>query len=194
MRSLDQRDSLAPVGRPALGIGPVTKLRSQFRGDCVIMLWGRIGLRQVCRPKTRGCLPYPYLSTVISPMKKRPTTVLATVWLLLACAGDTTPPKVVSTVPANGDQSVDPSLSTLSVTFDEAMTDGNWSWAYTTKETFPEMTGPPRYEDGYTKNVLPVRLEPNKEYEVWLNSSKFKNFKDKAGNPLAPYKLVFKTR
>ena len=130
---------------------------------------------------------------MISQMKKRPIIVVAVVWLLLSCA-DTTPPRVVSTVPANGDQSVDPSLSTLSVTFDEPMMDGNWSWAYTTKETFPEMTGQPKYEDEYTKNVLPVRLEPNKEYEVWLNSSKFKNFKDKAGNPLAPYKLVFKTK
>ena len=120
--------------------------------------------------------------------------VLAAVWLLLSCAADTTPPEVVTTVPANNDQSVDPSLSALSVTFDEPMKDGNWSWAYTTKETFPEMTGQPHYEEGYMKNVLPVRLEPNKAYEVWLNSSKFKNFKDKAGNPLAPYKLVFRTR
>ena len=90
-------------------------------------------------------------------MKKRPTIVLAAVWLLLSCAADTTPPKVVAAVPANGDQSVDPSLSTLSVTFDEPMMDDNWSWAYTTKETFPEMTGQPKYEDGYTKNVLPVK-------------------------------------
>ena len=114
--------------------------------------------------------------------------------VVLSCTTDNIPPKVISTVPANGDQSVDPSLSTLSVTFSEPMKDGNWSWAYTTKETFPETTGQPRYEDNHTKNVLPVRLEPNKEYEIWINSSRFRNFRDKAGNPSESYKLVFRTR
>ncbi len=113
--------------------------------------------------------------------------------VVLSCTTDNVPPKVISTVPANGDQSVDPSLSTLSVTFSEPMMDGNWSWAYTTKETFPETTGQPIYEDNHTKNVLPVRLAPNKEYEIWINSRRFHNFKDKAGNPSEPYKLVFKT-
>ena len=121
-------------------------------------------------------------------------TVLFVVLALISCTTDGTPPKVVSTVPANGDQSVDPSLMTMSVTFNEPMMDGNWSWAYTTKDTFPEMTGQPTYEENNTKNQLPVRLEPNKEYEVWINSQKFKNFKDKSGNPSEPYKLVFKTK
>ena len=125
---------------------------------------------------------------------KKMLLVLAVVMAHSACSTDTTPPTVVSTVPANGDQAVDSSLTMLSVTFSESMVDGNWSWAYTTEETFPETTGEPRYEENYTKNVLPVRLEPNTTYEVWINSSSFMNFKDKAGNPLEPYKLVFKTR
>ena len=120
--------------------------------------------------------------------------VFAVALILLSCTGDTIPPRVVSTVPANGDRSVDPTLSEMSVTFSEPMMDENWSWAYTTKETFPETTGQPRYVDNFTKNVVTVRLEPNKEYEVWINSAKHKNFKDKAGNPSEPYKLLFKTK
>ncbi len=127
-------------------------------------------------------------------MKKQLILVCAAASVFLCCAADDVPPKVVGTVPANGDRSVDPSLSAMSVTFNEPMRDGNWSWAYTTKETFPETTGQPRYEDNYTRNVLPVRLEPNKEYEVWINSAKFTGFKDQAGNSSRPYKLVFKTK
>ena len=74
------------------------------------------------------------------------------------------------------------------------MMDQNWSWAYTNENEFPEMTGEPFYTDSYTKNVLPVKLEPNKEYVIWLNSAKFKNFKDKSGNHLVPFRFTFKTR
>lgn len=127
-------------------------------------------------------------------MKKNLILAFFAVSTFLSGTTDSTPPKVISTNPANGDQTVDPSLSTLSVTFSEPMMDGNWSWAYTKKESFPEVTGQPRYEDNHTRNVLPVKLEPNKEYEIWINSRRFKNFKDKAGNPSEPYRLVFKTR
>ena len=41
---------------------------------------------------------------------------------------------------------------------------------------------------------MPVKLEPNKEYEIWINSEKFKNFKDQAGNSSSPFRLVFKTK
>ncbi len=126
-------------------------------------------------------------------MKNQLLTIVFVVSLLFSCTSDNIPPKVISTVPLNGDMTVNPSLSTLTVTFSEPMIDGNWSWAYTTKETFPETTGDPKYEDNFTKNVLPVKLRPNKKYEVWINSNKFMNFKDKAGNPSEPYKLVFKT-
>jgi hypothetical protein len=56
------------------------------------------------------------------------------------------------------------------------------------------MNGDPYFTDNFTRNILPVKLESNKKYEIWINSEKFKNFKDKAGNPSTPYKFVFKTR
>ena len=114
---------------------------------------------------------------------------------LVSCTkSDSTPPTVIDTFPVTGSTDVDPTLKEISVTFSEPMMDGSWSWAYTKKELFPEMSGQPYYKPGLTKNVLPVKLEPNKEYEIWINSQKFKNFKDQAGNAATPFRLVFKTK
>ena len=113
----------------------------------------------------------------------------------VSCAQtDSKAPNVIDTFPVTGSTEVDPAITEISVTFDEPMTDGNWSWAYTNKDSFPEMSGQPYYMPGLTKNVLPVKLEPSKEYEIWINSEKFKNFKDQAGNPAIPFRFVFKTK
>lgn len=123
-------------------------------------------------------------------------SILLLVSLLAACsAQDTQPPRVVSTFPENGSQNVDPSLTELTVRFDEEMKDQNWSWVYEEESTFPTVTGQASYSEQYTKNVLPVKLEPNKEYVVWINStdSRFQNFQDKAGNPAAAFKVTFRT-
>lgn len=113
----------------------------------------------------------------------------------LACAEkDEKPPRVVSTVPENGSQDVDPSLGEMSVTFDEEMIDGNWSWAYEDKNTFPQIVGQAYYDETNKINKLPVKLEPNKEYAIWVNHADYKNFKDKAGNSAIPYRFTFKTR
>lgn len=122
-------------------------------------------------------------------------TIVAMVLSSVSCAEtDSIPPSVVETFPTTGSADVDPALTEISVTFSEPMTDGNWSWAYTNKDKFPEMAGQPYYMPGLTKNILPVKLEPNQEYEIWINSQKFKNFKDLAENPATPFRLVFKTK
>ena len=113
----------------------------------------------------------------------------------ISCTGnDSKAPTVIATFPPNGSTDVDPLVNEISVTFDEEMMDGNWSWAYTNIDQFPEMTDQPYYTEKFTKNILPVKLESNKEYEIWINSEKFKNFKDKAGNPAIPFLWVFKTK
>ncbi|OVE81607.1 hypothetical protein BVY03_03125 [bacterium K02(2017)] len=120
---------------------------------------------------------------------------MLTVLNLTACIeNDTQPPQVIQTTPKNGSTDVDPSLTKISVTFNESMKDGNWSWAYTTKNQFPEMTGQPTYSNNFTKNTLPVKLEANKTYEIWINSQTQTNFKDQAGNTAIPFKWVFKTK
>ncbi len=71
------------------------------------------------------------------------------------------------------------------------MLDKTWSWCYKDKDKFPQTTGQPYYTENSTKNVLPVRLVPNKEYIIWINTESFKNFKDKAGNPAEPYNICW---
>ena len=104
------------------------------------------------------------------------------------------PPGPVKTVPQAGDVAVDPSITEIRVTFSKPMKDKSWSWSQISDETFPRVTGKPHYlKDGKTC-VLPVKLEPGKAYVLWLNSQKFRNFKDKDGQPAVPYLLVFETK
>jgi len=102
-------------------------------------------------------------------------------------------PRVVATHPKSGATDVDPSLSKITATFNKPMLDKIWSWSYEHEDTFPQIAGEPSYTDNGRTCVLPVRLKPGTQYVIWLNTVKFKNFKDKRGNPAEPYKLTFST-
>ena len=105
----------------------------------------------------------------------------------------TAPPVVVKTVPEAGDMKVDPATTEIQVTFSKKMQNGSWSWSSVSEETTPQTTGKPHYlADGKTC-VLPVTLEPGKTYGFWLNSQKFRGFKDAKGQPAIPYLLIFET-
>jgi hypothetical protein len=103
-------------------------------------------------------------------------------------------PKVIATNPKNGATDIDPSLLKITVTFSKPMRDQSWSWSYEDKDSFPQTVGQPFYTDNGTTCVLPVKLEPSKRYVIWINTARFKNFKDRSGNAVEPYKLVFSTR
>ncbi len=107
---------------------------------------------------------------------------------------DTLSPVVVETVPQSGDTKVDPSITEIRVTFSKEMMDGSWSWTQISDESFPEITGKPRYSSDKRTCVLPVKLLPGKTYATWLNSEKFGNFKDAQGSSAVPYLLIFETR
>lgn len=105
----------------------------------------------------------------------------------------TAPPVAVRTVPVAGATDVDASLTELQVTYSKPMQDGSWSWSTWGEENYPETTGKPRYlADGRTC-VLPVKLQPDKFYAIWLNSEKFGNFRDADGRSAVPYLLSFRT-
>lgn len=106
---------------------------------------------------------------------------------------DTQAPTVVDTFPANGSENVDPDLSEISVSFSEAMRDRSWSWAYEHRDSFPRITANPSYDEARITNTLPVDLESNQRYEIWLNSEQYQGFQDQAGNPLHPYRWIFST-
>jgi RNA polymerase sigma-70 factor (ECF subfamily) len=104
------------------------------------------------------------------------------------------PPVVVKTVPEAGVDTVDPKLAEIKVTFSKEMADGSWSWSTASKESFPKLNGKPKYLADKRTCVLPVALEPDTTYAIWLNSEKFGNFKDTDGRSAVPYLLVFKTK
>ena len=106
---------------------------------------------------------------------------------------ESVPPVVVSSVPAAGTAEVDPKTTEIKVTFSKNMKDGTWSWSTLSKESFPEVDGKPKYLDDERTCVLPVKLEPEKTYAIWVNSNKFQNFKDSNGIASVPYLLVFRT-
>lgn len=106
---------------------------------------------------------------------------------------ESVPPVVVNCVPAAGTADVDPKTTEINVTFSKNMKDGTWSWSTLSKESFPEVDGKPRYLDDERTCVLPVKLEPEKTYAIWINSNKFQNFKDSNGISSVPYLLVFRT-
>lgn len=103
-------------------------------------------------------------------------------------------PKVIATQPMNGTTDVDPALTMIKVTFSKTMMDKSWSWSYEDKGSFPQTAGQPYYTDNGKTCVLPVKLEPGKQYVIWINTARFGNFKDRGGNPAEPYKLTFTTR
>jgi len=104
------------------------------------------------------------------------------------------PPVVVKTIPVAGNDEVAASVTEIKVTFSKNMADGSWSWSTLSKDSFPKINGKPKYLDDNRTCVLPVQLEPGKTYAIWINSDKFRNFKDADGLSAVPYLLVFKTR
>jgi RNA polymerase sigma-70 factor (ECF subfamily) len=106
------------------------------------------------------------------------------------------PASVIKTVPQSGDTNVDPSLKEVRVTFSKDMiTKRSWSFSQISNDSFPKI--PEGQKIHYIDNrtcVLPVELEPGKTYVTWLNSGKFKGFRDTDNHPSVPYLLVFTTR
>jgi hypothetical protein len=106
-----------------------------------------------------------------------------------ASAQDT--PKVVSTSPSQGAK-VPPSLSELKVSYDHRMA-ASWSFATGGEKAFPELWGNPSLSDDHITITLPIRLEPNRTYVVWLNTDRYRNFKSEDGAAAEPYRLTFST-
>lgn len=106
------------------------------------------------------------------------------------------PPSVIETVPQSGDMRVDPSLKEIRVTFSkDMMTDRMWSWVMNSKETFPEIDAERiHYLKDNRTCVLPVKLEPNRTYVIWINSQKLNAFRDQGNRAAIPYLLVFETK
>lgn len=102
-------------------------------------------------------------------------------------------PKILSMVPENGAQDVDPNLKLIKITFDHAMRDQSWS-VVTTAGNFPAIVGQVGYDAKRLTFSIPVKLKPDTLYEFSLNSEEFQAFRSEEGVPLIPILVRFKTR
>ena len=104
------------------------------------------------------------------------------------------PPVVVETFPVSGADDVPPGETEIRVRFSKSMTAGSWSWSAAWENSSPELIGQPHYESDSRTCVVKAKLEPGRTYALWLNTEKFQNFTDKAGQPAVPYLLIFQTK
>ena len=105
------------------------------------------------------------------------------------------PPRIVKTSPAVGATEVDPAASEITVTFDQDMNTGGWSWTGG-GEVYPKIPEGKRpfYRDSRTC-VLPVALEAGRYYRVGINSgTQFSNFRSASGTPTETTAIYFSTR
>ncbi len=103
-------------------------------------------------------------------------------------------PSVVRTEPPAGDTTVDPIMTVeIKVTFSKEMMDGSWSWCKADEGEFPALIGKPKYLPDKKTCVINVKLKPGTTYAIWVNTGRFRNFKDKNGRAAVPYLLVFET-
>ena len=105
-------------------------------------------------------------------------------------AGEQVAPTVVHTDPASGARFVDADTSELRVTFDQPM-DAGYSFVGG-GPAFPEVTGQPEWITA-TTIVLPVKLEPDRQYRLSINSDRHRNFRGINGLSAVPYPLSFRT-
>lgn len=106
----------------------------------------------------------------------------------------TAKPQIIGLIPRNGATDVDPNLTELRVTFNVAM-GGGCSWTGGGPD-FPKIPEGKQvyWTDDHKTCVLPVELQPGKDYRLGLNSPSHKNFQSTGGVPLDPVSYTFRTK
>jgi len=102
-------------------------------------------------------------------------------------------PKIISIVPADGDQNVDPELKAIRVVFDRPMKDKSWALVGG-GPNFPDLPSPCAYDANRTTWTCPIKLKPDWNYTFMLNARpKFMGFRSREGVSLEPVTVSFKT-
>lgn len=127
---------------------------------------------------------------------------LAAMTMGLACGGEPPPievksapadaPRAIAFEPPLGAVDVDPARTTLAVTFDRAMDPEGWAWVVENAATAPEV-GESSWDPEFRTNTVQVKLEPGRNYVVWVNSSQHAYFRDRAGQAAVPTRWTFST-
>jgi hypothetical protein len=106
------------------------------------------------------------------------------------------PPRVVAVSPAEDALNVDPTLTEISVTFDQPMADGSWSWMLLQAcGLYPGQRGgpTPHYDAERKTCTLPVKLEAGKVYAVGINSFRHNGFRSATGKVAVNHGWAFAT-
>jgi DNA-binding CsgD family transcriptional regulator len=101
-------------------------------------------------------------------------------------------PRVVATSPRPG-AVIAPGPFTLSVTFDQPMRAGSYSFVQKAAETYPQCPGRPVLSRDRRTYALQCIAFPGRRYEIWFNSGRWMNFKTLAGVPAQPFQLLFRS-
>ncbi len=103
-------------------------------------------------------------------------------------------PRVVKATPDNGQNDVDPAkVKELRIEFDQPMQTGGRS-VVGGGDTFPNLIGKPRWENGNKTFIWPIKLEADHDYWLSINNESFTNFRGKNGESAEPYPIQFHTR
>jgi hypothetical protein len=125
-----------------------------------------------------------------------PADATAIIFTTIGAAADLSkpadPPAIVSTSPTVGATEVDPSLSAITVTFDQDMQDG-MSWTGGGPEFPPAREGQNAHWLDKRTCVLPVKIEAAHYYRVGINSKSYLNFASARGVAAPPSAIFFTT-
>jgi hypothetical protein len=110
-----------------------------------------------------------------------------------AAPAPTAPPRVVATNPSRG-ATIPPGPFVLTVTFDQPMTDGSYSYTRTSSETYPDCAAQPALSHDARTFTLRCTAAPGRQYEIWFNQLPYMNFRGLNGVSSQPYQLLFHTR
>ena len=120
-------------------------------------------------------------------------TTIGLMAILGTHASDAGAPTVVRTnPPANA--VVAPGPFTLSVTFDQPMAEGSFSFVQKSSETFPNCAFPAVLSSDKRTFTVRCMAEPGRSYEIWFNSPPYMNFKAVNGTPAQPHQLLFRAK
>jgi len=116
---------------------------------------------------------------------------VAVIFCFFAATAHATAPKVVKSVPENGDQDVDAGLRQIRIEFDQDMDRQGYSICGG-GPNYPETIGKPKWINKRTITMR-VKLVPNHNYELSVNSPSYKNFRNILGEPAIIHPIEFKT-
>lgn len=100
-------------------------------------------------------------------------------------------PKVIATRPAEG-QAIAPGPFVLSVTFDQPMREGNYSFVRISAGTYPECAAHPSLSADRRTYRLQCTAVGGRAYEIWFNRPPYMNFKGDSGIAAEPHRLTFR--